>query len=58
MLKLFRLPRSFWPAPLRLRCPSYSVVGTYKAADGGWDILSVDPVAHRLYVGRGFGDRR
>ena len=32
--------------------PSYSVVGTYKAADGGWDILSVDPVAHRLYVAR------
>ena len=32
--------------------PSYSVVGSYKAADGGWDILSVDPVAHRLYVGR------
>jgi YVTN family beta-propeller protein len=32
--------------------PSYSVVGTYKAADGGWDILSVDPVAHRLYLAR------
>jgi YVTN family beta-propeller protein len=32
--------------------PSYSVVGAYKAADGGWDILSVDPVAHRLYVAR------
>jgi DNA-binding beta-propeller fold protein YncE len=32
--------------------PAYSVVGTYKAADGGWDILSVDPVAHRLYVAR------
>src|SRR5256885_14365395 len=32
--------------------PSYSVVGSYKAADGGWDILSVDPAAHRLYVGR------
>jgi YVTN family beta-propeller protein len=32
--------------------PSYSVVGTYKAADGGWDILSVDPVSHRLYVAR------
>ena len=32
--------------------PSYSVVGTYKAADGGWDILSVDPAAHRLYVAR------
>jgi YVTN family beta-propeller protein len=32
--------------------PTYSVVGTYKAADGGWDILSVDPAAHRLYVAR------
>ena len=32
--------------------PAYNVVGSYKAADGGWDILSVDPVAHRLYVGR------
>jgi DNA-binding beta-propeller fold protein YncE len=32
--------------------PAYSVAGTYKAADGGWDILSVDPVAHRLYVAR------
>ena len=32
--------------------PSYSVVGSYKGADGGWDILSVDPTAHRLYVGR------
>lgn len=32
--------------------PSYSVVGNYKAADGGWDILSIDPVAKRLYVAR------
>ena len=32
--------------------PSYSVVGSYKGADGGWDILSVDPAAHRLYVAR------
>ena len=32
--------------------PSYSVVGSYKAADGGWDILSVEPAAHRLYVAR------
>jgi DNA-binding beta-propeller fold protein YncE len=32
--------------------PSYSIAGSYKAADGGWDILSVDQVAHRLYVGR------
>ena len=32
--------------------PSYGVVGSYKGADGGWDILSVDPAAHRLYIGR------
>ena len=32
--------------------PTYRVVGQIKAADGGWDILSVDPIAHRLYVGR------
>jgi len=32
--------------------PRYSVVGNYKGADGGWDILSVDPLAHRLYVAR------
>jgi YVTN family beta-propeller protein len=28
------------------------VTGEIKAGDGGWDILSVDPAAHRLYVGR------
>jgi YVTN family beta-propeller protein len=32
--------------------PSYGVVGTYKAADGGWDILSVDSTAQQLYVAR------
>ncbi|MEA3079506.1 MAG: hypothetical protein QOF05_914 [Sphingomonadales bacterium] len=32
--------------------PSYAVIGSYKAADGGWDILSVDPVDHRLYIAR------
>ena len=32
--------------------PAYRVVSEIKAADGGWDILSVDPIAHRLYVGR------
>ena len=39
-------------SPAVAASPTYSVVGTYKGADGGWDILSVDPVAHRLYVGR------
>jgi DNA-binding beta-propeller fold protein YncE len=32
--------------------PNYSVVGSYKGADGGWDILSVDSTAQRLYVAR------
>ena len=32
--------------------PSYSVVGEVRAGDGGWDLLSVDPVDHRLYVAR------
>ena len=31
---------------------TYRIVSQFKGADGGWDILSVDPVAHRLYVGR------
>ena len=32
--------------------PTYRVVDQIKGPDGGWDILSVDPAAHRLYVGR------
>lgn len=32
--------------------PSYHVVGQIAAGDGGWDILSVDPVDRRLYIGR------
>jgi YVTN family beta-propeller protein len=35
--------------------PHYSVVGQYRGADGGWDLLSVDPDTHRLYVARGDG---
>jgi DNA-binding beta-propeller fold protein YncE len=31
---------------------SYHVIAQLPAGDGGWDIASVDPVAHRLYVGR------
>jgi len=33
--------------------PSYSVVEEIKAGDGGWDLLSVDPVGKRLYVAHG-----
>src|SRR5205823_4628590 len=32
--------------------PAYKVVSEIKAGDGGWDILSVDPSPHRLYVAR------
>jgi|tagenome__1003787_1003787.scaffolds.fasta_scaffold20989001_2 YVTN family beta-propeller protein len=32
--------------------PHYHVVAQLPAGDGGWDILSVDPVDQRLYVGR------
>ena len=30
----------------------YHVVAQLPAGDGGWDLLSVDPVAQRVYVGR------
>jgi YVTN family beta-propeller protein len=30
----------------------YHVVAQLPAGDGGWDLLSVDPVAQRLYIGR------
>lgn len=32
--------------------PAYRVADQIKAADGGWDLLSVDPQTHRLYVAR------
>src|SRR5881398_3269111 len=35
--------------------PRYHLVAQLPAGDGGWDIVSVDPVAHRLYVGRSDG---
>lgn len=33
--------------------PSYRVTGEFKGPDGGWDLLSVDPAEHRLYLARG-----
>ncbi len=35
--------------------PGYHVVRTIPGPDGGWDLLSVDPSAHRLYVARSDG---
>lgn len=32
--------------------PAYRPAGQIKAADGGWDLLSVDPSAQRLYIAR------
>ncbi|MEA3043901.1 MAG: hypothetical protein QOJ53_781 [Sphingomonadales bacterium] len=32
--------------------PRYSVTGSINGPDGGWDLLTVDPVAHRLFVAR------
>ena len=33
--------------------PDYKVIKTYKiGGDGGWDYLTVDPSAHRLYISR------
>src|SRR5947209_697182 len=39
-------------APAAAAVPNYHVVAQLPAGDGGWDILSVDPVDQRLYVGR------
>src|SRR4051812_29891845 len=33
--------------------PSYSVAGTIKGPDGGWDLLSVDSANHRLFLAHG-----
>jgi YVTN family beta-propeller protein len=39
-------------APAVAAQPHYHVVAQLPAGDGGWDILSVNPVDQRLYVGR------
>lgn len=39
-------------APAAAAAPSYSVVSQIRGADGGWDLLSVDPVHRRLFVAR------
>src|SRR5438270_10050956 len=42
----------FQTAPAAAAAPHYHVTAQLPAGDGGWDILSVDPVDQRLYVGR------
>lgn len=35
--------------------PTYAVTDRIAGPDGGWDLLAVDPAAHRLYVARSTG---
>jgi YVTN family beta-propeller protein len=35
--------------------PQYKIVAQLPAGDGGWDLLSVDPVDQRLYIAHGDG---
>jgi len=41
-------------AQAKVATPSYRLAATYKlAGDGGWDYLTMDSPAHRLYIARG-----
>jgi YVTN family beta-propeller protein len=54
IMKSLALTALFLAAPAAAAAvPNYSVVGTIKGADGGWDLLSVDSAAHRLYIAHG-----
>lgn len=53
------MPRSKLLMPLLLLtvaaapgAPDYRVAGEIRGPDGGWDLLSVDPTLHRLYLAR------
>lgn len=46
------IPVSAAPAPA---APHYHVIAQLPAGDGGWDIVSVDPVDQRVYIGRADG---
>ena len=37
------------------KVPAYEIVDRIAGADGGWDLLSVDPVSERLYIARSNG---
>jgi YVTN family beta-propeller protein len=52
MLKLLLAAAAFVAVPASAT-PSYSVTGSYKGGDGGWDLLSVDAAHHKLFVARG-----
>jgi DNA-binding beta-propeller fold protein YncE len=52
MLKPLSVAIAILASPAAAVVPSYSVIGSYRGGDGGWDAASVDPVRHRLYVAR------
>ena len=35
--------------------PGYHIAGQIPGPDGGWDLVSIDPAAQRLYVARADG---
>lgn len=53
MVKALSLTAFIFISSAAMAAPSYSVVGQIKAADGGWDLLSVDPAGQRLYLAHG-----
>lgn len=53
MVKALPLTALLFVASAAMAAPTYRVVGQIKAADGGWDLLSIDPADHRLYVAHG-----
>ncbi|MEP7131497.1 MAG: YncE family protein [Sphingomicrobium sp.] len=55
MHPLFAFLAAGFAVPVFAAAPHYRVVAQLPAGDGGWDILSVDPVDQRLYVGRSDG---
>jgi YVTN family beta-propeller protein len=52
MLKLLPLVLTISTAAAPAAGISYSVVSEFRGPDGGWDLASVDPADHRLYVAR------
>jgi YVTN family beta-propeller protein len=52
MLKFVGLGGLLFASVVSSAAPGYRVVDQIKAADGGWDLLSVDPGRHRLYIAR------
>ena len=54
MKKLLALTTLVFAMPaLAAPVPTYRVIDQIKAGDGGWDLLSVDPGAKRLYIAHG-----